>query len=138
MKKILFCLIAVCLTACSLKTSGGTILDGGNDYEIFYEANGGLITEKPTPLFLQFGATMKKKKGESCFMAASDVDTLLKSLRAKEVFKESGEYFDNVYYFSPLISDYVIVNGQKVNLHVAFGSENGQAKVATPINFGGY
>ena len=137
--KILFCLIAVCLAACSLKTSGGTILKGGNDYEIFYEADsGGLVTEKPTSLFLQFGATLKKKKGESCFMAANDVDTLLKNLRAKEVFKESGECFDNVYYFSPLISDYVIVNGQKVNLHVAFGAENGQAKVATPINFGGY
>lgn len=139
MKKILFCLVAVCLAAFSLKTSGGTILEGGNHYEIFYETNGGgLTSEKPTSRFLQFGATLKKKKGESCFMAENDVRTLLKNLRAKEIFRESGECFDNVYYFSPLISDFVIVNGQKVNLHVAFGAENGQAKIATPINFGGY
>ena len=139
MKKILFYLIAVCLAACSLKTTGGTILKGGNNYEIFYEAeNGAITTEKPSFEFLSFGATLKKKKGESCFMAADDLDALLKKLRAKEVFKESGECFDNVYYFSPLVSDYVVVNGQKINIHVAFGAADGQAKIATPINFGGY
>ncbi len=139
MKKTFFYLVAVCLAAFSLRTSGGTILDGGNDYEIFYETNGGCLTsEKPTSLSLRFGATLKKKKGESCFMAEADLNALLEKLGAKEVFKESGECFDNVYYFSPLVSGYVIVNGRKVNLHVSSGAPDGQAKVATPINFGGY
>lgn len=63
MKKILFYLIAFCLAACSLKTSGGTILKGGNNYEIFYEAeNGAMTTEKPSFEFLNFGATLKKKE----------------------------------------------------------------------------
>lgn len=65
MKKNLFYLIAVCLAACSLKTSGGTILKGGNNYEIFYEAeNGAMTTEKPSFEFLNFGATLKKRKAK--------------------------------------------------------------------------
>ena len=58
MKKILFYLIAFCLVACSLKTNGGTILKGGNNYEIFYEAeNGATIT-----LTVSTGPEIKKVK----------------------------------------------------------------------------
>ncbi len=139
MKKIAFFLLTLCLTAGALKAVGGTVLKGGDNYEIFYETDdGGLRAEKPSLNELRYGLSFEKKKAESCSMSEKNAEKLLEKLKATEVTRESGENFRNVYYYSPFISDFVLVSGKKANLHVSFFPSGENVKIATPINFGGY
>ncbi len=42
------------------------------------------------------------------------------------------------YAYSPKLGEGVVIGGKKVNLHVAFALEKGEAVVGSPIIFGGY
>lgn len=139
MKKIIFCFLTFILTAIALKIDGGATLKGGKNYEFYYKCGGAVPkVEKMAENSVLFGVSAAKKEGESCVMTEEEFEKLLADLRAKEVFREKGDDFDNVYYFSPFINDFVYAGGKKANIHVAKKSADGTMKVATPINFGGY
>lgn len=138
MKKMIFYFAMFISVAVALKTEGGATLPGGKNYEFYYKNGSVPRAEKMTDDAVLFGISAAKKTGESCLMTKDAFEKLLAKLCAEEVFRESGEDFDNVYYFSPFISDFVYVSGKKVNIHAAKSGTGKTLKVATPINFGGY
>lgn len=84
-------------------------------------------------------------KGESTFIAknksdydfkVNELNSVLSELKAQLKVKEKGEFFNSEYYYSPKISVYSTINGIKVNIHVAYGS-NG-IRVGCPLIFSSY
>jgi len=83
-------------------------------------------------------ANLKDIRGESTLYPYSEglIAQLEKAYFAEEVFYESCCGVQSFYYYSPLFSGYVIIEGYAVNLHIASDGEN--IKIGTPIIFGGY
>ena len=141
MKKTIFCIITLITLCFTLKLNGGTVFKGGeNTVFYFFSSNQNVCdTEKPCAEEKLFGIYAGTKKGECCDMTEKEISKTLEVLNAKKVFSERGEDFENVYYYSPKIPDFVTVSGKKINIHVSYGKENGEKiKIATPINYGGY
>ena len=79
----------------------------------------------------------KSLKGESVtFNNKESAMLLLSNLSATEVFIENGEDFYCKYYYSKDISDYIILKGQRVNLHLS--ERDGCFTVGSPIIFGSF
>ncbi len=64
------------------------------------------------------------------------VDKKLKAFNCKKAFEEKGENFSSVYYYSPKIPAYKLINGQKVNFHVA--KTNDGFVIGIPLIFGAF
>lgn len=101
---------------------------------------GTMFGVKTAPIIKTFGL-----KGESTFIAktqsnydfkVNELKTILSDLNAQLKAKEQGEFFNSEYYYSPKISVYSTINGTKVNIHVAYGS-NG-IRVGCPMIFSSY
>ena len=58
------------------------------------------------------------------------------SKNATLVFKEEGEWGKSEYYYSPLIANFCVINGNKVNLHMVT-NERG-ISIGSPLLFGSY
>ena len=52
------------------------------------------------------------------------------------VFSESGEWGVCEYYYSNKLSNYVIVRGKKVNIHIAYGKNS--LTIGTPLIYGSF
>ena len=89
----------------------------------------GLTNVKGQSLFLDYSLISKEK-------SLTAINNQIKSKRATLAFTEEGEWGKSEYYYSPLISDFIVINGYKINLHVVI-SEKG-ASIGSPILFGSY
>ena len=65
-----------------------------------------------------------------------DYESILKDFSARHLFSERTEDGESFYAYSKRINSFVIINGEKVNIHY-FKGKNGN-RVGTPIIFGGY
>ena len=65
-----------------------------------------------------------------------DVDGFLLEFSAKTVYIENLKDAVSVYAYSPKIKNFVILFGERVNLHISVGEET--IKVATPVIFGSF
>lgn len=80
----------------------------------------------------------KKIYGQSvCFEGTTDnYFELLKDLRLKECFVENIENIKVFYGFSNKLKDFTVVNGEKVNIQVAY--REGKITVGTPLILGSF
>lgn len=116
-----------------------------------YKNNSGCKIEKLDNcgfiLPIKSGARALDVKGERFFLPIELIDekgysldfiseVVIKKLCAKEVFRESGEDFFNVYYYSPNIKNYVTVGKKRVNLQISQTSAG--ISLASPVAFGSY
>ncbi len=74
-------------------------------------------------------------KGYS-FSLSSDNLEFIDSLNAKEVYSSKIQDVENTYYYSNKIKTYQIINGKRVNVHVA--KTNNKIVVGIPIIYYGY
>ncbi len=72
-------------------------------------------------------------KGYSFYV--DDLEFLTK-LNAKKVYSSSVEKIENTYYYTNKIKKYQIINGQKVNVHIA--KTNEKTLVGIPLIYYGY
>ncbi|MBQ7374059.1 MAG: YwmB family TATA-box binding protein [Clostridia bacterium] len=128
---LLFCL-------CFCLDFGGNLKGEGSHTFYFYNKSSNAkiitLTEEKANYFIYFKNSLK---GESVvFYDQKRVNELLNELSAKKVFCESGDDFNCEYYYAEKIDDYIILKGNKINLHVCF-TKNG-VLVGTPIVFGSF
>jgi len=130
-----------CLGMLSLMNiSGQKLLFDGGDYYIFYGGNGGSSSEMVCAErldALKVKATLKKISGESAtYLNKNLKDELITKFNAVVIFTEETADIKNYYAFTDKIDNYIILNGKKINLHIAVS----QAKttIGSPIIFGGY
>ena len=78
------------------------------------------------------------KTGESCKIDATTFNTgaFLGKFNAKVVFTEKVDNVTCIYAYSPKVKYSTIVNGKKVNLHLAFNGD--EVTLGTPLIYGGY
>ena len=118
--------------------SGGMIQGEGNHTFYLYskssQATIKAIPEKSADKFIYFKNALKGESVE--FFSEEKALFLINKLNAKFVFSEKGEDFYCKYYYTDNIKDYVILNGEKINLHLSYGK--GVFTVGTPIIFGSF
>ena len=74
-------------------------------------------------------------KGESVTLdCMEDAEKIVRRYHARLLFEESAEGVRSVYYYTPKLRGYKLINGEKVNLHIAYAV--GRTVVGTPILFG--
>ena len=76
-----------------------------------------------------------QSKGFSFKVDDGNLD-FLTTLNAKEVYKSQIEKIENAYYYTSQIKRYQIINGRKVNVHVAKSADG--ITVGIPIIYYGY
>lgn len=64
------------------------------------------------------------------------INEQIKSKKARFCFSESGDWGQSYYYFSPQISDYIIINETKVNVHVVVCDKG--VSIGSPLIFGSF
>lgn len=96
---------------------------------------------------IKSGARISDVKGERFFLPVELInekgysfnfisEVVVKKLCAKEIFRESGEDFFNVYYYSPNIKNYVAIGENRINLQISQTSAG--ISLASPVAFGSY
>ena len=128
---ILFCL-------CFLIDGGGNLKGESTHTFYFYSksSNAKIVTlsEEKASNFIYFKNFLK---GESVvFYDENKVFDLLFNLSAKKIFEENGDDFNCQYFYSKKINDYIILKGQKVNLHVCYNNDS--ILFGYPLVFGSY
>lgn len=76
-----------------------------------------------------------QSKGFSFKVDDGNLD-FLTTLNAKEVYKSQIEKIENAYYYTNQIKRYQIINGRKVNVHIAKSADG--ITVGIPIIYYGY
>lgn len=85
------------------------------------------------------GLDFLRVKGESVFIASDTqphVQEIIKSYGASVVWTEQIDGVTSYYCYTPRWKETVVVNGRRVNLHIA--CVNGGFALGSPIIFGGY
>jgi len=123
-----------------MNISGQSLLFKGGDYYIFYGGNNGsssqMICAEGVDA-LKVKATLKKVSGESATYLNKNVkDEIMEQFNAKIMFCENINNINNYYAYSEKIENYIVLNGEKVNLHIAVSID--KTTVGSPIIFGGY
>ena len=77
-----------------------------------------------------------KVKGESVRYQGDRAEELISLFNARVLFIEEAAGVTNYYCYSPALDDAVLLNGRRVNLHIAVNGEKTAA--GTPIIFGGF
>lgn len=75
-------------------------------------------------------------RGESAVFQGDCAEELLKAYRARVLFIEKAAGTVSYYCHSPLLGEGLLLNGKRVNLHIAAG--RGQTAAGTPLLFGGF
>ena len=65
-----------------------------------------------------------------------EAEKIVRRYHARFLFEENAEGVRSEYYYTPKLRGYKLINGKKVNLHIAYA--NGRTVAGTPILFGGY
>ena len=104
----------------------------GEGYEVYYTASSSGQAVR--------GSFFEKLKsvtaGESVRYAGNKVAEIATDFRAELLFTEEACGVENYYFYSPELGGAVMINGNPVNLHIAYGGE--QTAVGTPLIFGGF
>lgn len=81
---------------------------------------------------------VNKMKGESCKIPVKefDFDKFIEYFSAEKVITETLSGTTSYYFTSEKLKNYVLINGQKINLHIAINNE--YAVIGYPIIYGGY
>lgn len=74
--------------------------------------------------------------GESARFTGDVSEELLLAYRARVLFCEEADGVCSYYCYSPLLGEGILLNGVRVNLHIAAGK--GQTAAGTPVIFGGW
>ncbi len=89
--------------------------------------------------------TLQRIVGQSVFFDYSHIDegeclqtveSQIEKYGARLIFKEEGEWGVSEYYYSPKLFNFVIIEGKKVNFHVAKNDTG--ITVGYPLIFSGY
>ena len=75
-------------------------------------------------------------RGESAVYQSDCAEELLRAYRARVLFIEKAAGTLSYYCYSPLLGEGLLLNGKRVNLHIAAG--RGQTAAGTPLLFGGF
>ena len=75
-------------------------------------------------------------KGESVRYDGDRVEELLAHFGARVLFVEEAAGVTNYYCYAPALGNAIVLNGQRVNLHIARSSAKTAA--GTPVIFGGF
>ena len=75
-------------------------------------------------------------RGESAVYQSDCAEELLRAYRARVLFIEEAAGMVSYYCYSPLFGEGLLLNGKRVNLHIAAG--RGQTAAGTPLLFGGF
>ena len=75
-------------------------------------------------------------RGESAVFQGDRAEELLRAYRARVLFIEEAAGTVSYYCHSPLLGEGLLLNGKRVNLHIAAG--RGQTAAGTPLLFGGF
>ena len=75
-------------------------------------------------------------RGESAVFQGDRAEELLRAYRARVLFIEKAAGTVSYYCYSPLFGEGLLLNGKRVNLHIAAG--RGQTAAGTPLLFGGF
>ncbi len=83
-------------------------------------------------------ACVNKIKGESCKIPTSEfnMEEFTEYFSAKKVRTEAVAETVSYYFVSPKLKNYVLINGQKINLHIAINNE--YVVIGSPVIYGGY
>ena len=133
-KTVFFCLFVALIAIAACFSYGGELNIGTGKTLYLYSSSSQCSVEN------SYGNEIIPRawlKGEAVTVCdEKEVENFLNNIKAKEVFSESGELFDCVYYYSPKIRYAASVNGKRVNLHVS--KRDGIVKIGTPVIFGDF
>ena len=131
-------IIAVAFIFSFCLESGGELKGEGNHTFYLYnkssQATIKTLNEEQAKTFLYFKNSLKGESVE--FFSEDNALKLINDLNVKYVFCEKGEDFSCTYYYTDKIKNYVVLNGNKVNLHLSCGK--GVYTVGSPIIFGSF
>ena len=138
LKTFFVSIFSIAATLCVNLRAGASIPVKGKRAFYFASASSNCriveLCEEKAKDFIYFKPALK---GESVTLfSPQDKEAILKKYSAKEVFSEKTGDIVNRYYFSPKISSYIEVNGEKANLHIS--ESNGVITVGIPFIFGSY
>ena len=85
---------------------------------------------------LDFNSSFRIKGSCAKSVSESYIEGKLKSMSAKKVLEERVGNTVSTYYYTNKIWGYKLINGKKVNIHVAICGEN--AAIGSPMIFGAY
>ena len=118
--------------------SGGELKGEGNHTFYFYskssQATIKTFSEQQAKQHVYFKNCLKGESVE--FFSEDNAKIFIDSLNAKYVFCEFGEDFSCKYYYTDKIQNYVILNGNKINLHLSYSKD--VYTVGSPIIFGSF
>ena len=125
------------IMAFSLQSGGQLIGDSNHTFYLYGKSNSAkihTISEKEAKNFIYFKFNLS---GESViFYNKDNLKKTIKDLNANLIFSENGEDFNCEYYYSKQIKGGIILNGEKINLHVCYLGD--QIVVGTPIVYGSF
>ena len=108
---------------------------GGERYTLYFgeTSSARMLTFEgdALPLLLPSGV-----RGESVLYAGDCAEKLLFAYGARVLFTERTGETVSYYCRSPLLGEGILLNGERVNLHIAAGG--GQTAAGTPLIFGGF
>ncbi|MBR2336728.1 MAG: hypothetical protein IKA61_02155 [Clostridia bacterium] len=139
MLKIIYKVIVslIFILSLSLQSGGNLMGEKNHTFYLYSKSSSAKITTLPERDADSFIYLKGCLKGESVeFLSEQNALAFLNNLCAKLVFCETGEDFLCHYYYSEKISDYVIIRGQRVNLHLSCGK--GVWTVGSPLIFGSF
>ena len=107
---------------------------GRAEYYVYSASSQAEISDglKPEEFFILEGESITYQTEDGSAFA----DELVSRFRARVQSKESVCGVLSYYCYSPVLSSFVVVGGEKINLHIAV-REN-EVKVGTPLIFGGF
>lgn len=121
----------------SIESGGKLKGEGIHTFYLYSQSSSATIKTVPedkTDHFIYFKNSLK---GESVtFTNKEKAINLLKDLNANSIFIEQANDFYCEYFYSEKIDGYIMLNGQRINLHLSI--TNGLYTVGSPIIFGSF
>ena len=133
--KLFFCLFAFAFVIVSLRyfnASKLSHLSGERQFYLYSPSSQATIKSRLSPLdcFFVRGESVRLSVGED------GVEEIVDGLQAEVLFIERVDDIVSYYAYSKILGGGILVNGKKINLHIAVGK--GRCTVGTPIIFGGF
>ena len=126
--------LSVLLSVTCLQATRFANIEGRRTFYLYSPSSQAVIKEEITPLDLFFVAG--ESVGFFCADRESVLENLLQSYGGEILFEEGAGDSYSYYCFTKKWTDGVILNGEFVNLHIAFNGE--RCIVGAPMIFGGF
>ena len=122
----------VCLAFCYALLHS-PVFQKGERYEFYTGTSSEEIVLAQSPLAKY---RLTGVRGESVRYQGDRVQELIASFRAEVLFQEEAAGVVNYYCYSPVLGKGVVIDGKRVNLHIA--TNDTQTAAGTPVIFGGF